>query len=346
MTDQDAILRTPAPSFADEQVKEIVGALFGLSGEFLALDSERDQNIRITTESGEQYAIKIANRAEDRTVLEMQARALQHIASVDASLPVPRVVASRNGLLVEKVYGSHSVQHCVRVLTYLAGKRPWDHPTDWELLRPAGACLARLDLALRGFFHPAAGVALLWDLKHSSELRRYLPYVPDAVHQELARYFLDRFDTRVRPVLPTLRAQVTHNDFVPDNMLVAEEEPTHIVGVIDFGDMTHTPLINNLACTIASMMREHSDLVAPAAEIITGYKERIPLEPGELGLLYDLIGTRLVAMGIIACWRATLHPDNHAYIYGGVERVWATLEAWRGLDPDAVSQGFLRVCGL
>jgi 4-aminobutyrate aminotransferase-like enzyme/Ser/Thr protein kinase RdoA (MazF antagonist) len=343
---QDDVLETQSPSFTFEQVKDIANKLYGLTGELFPLASERDQNFHISTEAGDQFVIKIANSAEDPAIIDLQLKALEHIAQVDPDLPVPEVLLSCNGLAIEQVRAENGADHSVRILTYLSGAPPKDHPTDPALHRPMGACLARLVLALRGFFHPIANYELLWDLKHTSKLRQYLRYIPDANHQELVSYFLDRFDGNVLPLIPKLRAQIVHNDFVPDNILVAENDPGRIVGIMDFGDMTHTLLINDLATTIAPMLLEHADPIGVAAEILTAYHELIPVEEMELRILYDLIAARLIMLNVIASWRVTIHPYNRDYITGGVDETWSMLEVWRAQNPADVTKQFFRACGL
>jgi len=343
---QDALLETQPPGFSVEQVKDIINKLYNLNGKLFPLGSERDQNFRIKTDTGDQFVVKIANSAEDQATIEMQLKALEHIALVDPGLPVPEVIYSRNGLIIEQIQAENGEKHCVRLLTYLPGAHPKDKPTESELLRPMGACLARLTLSLRGFFHPGAQYELLWDLKHTSKLRQYLPHVTDANQRELSRYFLDRFDKNVLPQIPKLRAQIVHNDLTPDNILVSEHDPGKIVGIIDFGDITHTLLIIDLATSIASTLRGHADPVETAAEIIVGFHEIIPLEDAELRILYDLIAARLTMLNIIASWRVTIHPDNKEYIIGGVEQTWITLEKWRAQDPVDVTKKFFRTCGL
>ncbi|MBC8504942.1 MAG: aminotransferase class III-fold pyridoxal phosphate-dependent enzyme [Anaerolineales bacterium] len=343
---QDDILKTPSPNFTLEQVKDIANVLYGLTGNLFSLDSERDQNFRISTENGDQFVIKIANSAEDPAIIDIQGKALEHIAMVDPELPVPEVLLSRNGLTIEQIQAESGTKHSVRILSYLQGAPPKDDPTEYALLRPMGMCLAKLTLALRGFFHSAANYELLWDLKHTSKLRQYLSHITDPDHHELVSYFLDRFDQNVLPLMPKLRAQIVHNDLTPDNILVAENDPERIVGIIDFGDMVHTLLIIDLATTIASMLRGHTDPVDAATEIVAGYHEIMPLEAEELRILYDLIAARLVMLNVIALWRVTIHPDNQEYITGGVEQTWQTLEAWRALDPAEVTKKFFRACNL
>lgn len=343
---QNDILVAQPPDYTIEQVKKIANKLYGLTGSLTPLDSERDQNFRIKADTGEQFVIKIANSAEDPAIIDMQVKALDHIAAIDPKLPVPEVLLSRKGLAIEQIQAENGTQHSVRTLSYLQGAYPEYNPTDYALHRPMGKCLGRLTLALRGFFHPKANYELLWDLKHTSKLRQYLPYIVDEDHHELASHFLDRFDQNVLPLIPKLRAQILHNDLTTDNILVAENDPGHIVGIIDFGDMTHTLLIIDLATSIAPMLSGHADPVDAATEIIRGYQEIIPLEDAELRVLYDLIAARLVMLNVIASWRVTLHPDNREYITGGVEEIWRTLEAWRALDPEDVTKKFFRVCGL
>jgi 4-aminobutyrate aminotransferase-like enzyme/Ser/Thr protein kinase RdoA (MazF antagonist) len=340
------LLETPSPNFNIEQVRDLIEKLYGVTGKLSPLDSERDQNFHMQTSTGDQLVIKIANSGEDKTIIDMQLKALNHIALVDPKLPVPKVLYSRKGLALEQIQSESGTKHYVRILSYLQGAYPKDGSTDLALHRPIGIYLGRCALALRGFFHPAANYELLWDLKHTAKLRQYLVHIADPSQQELVRYFLDRFDQNVFPMIPKLRAQIVHNDLTPDNILVAEDDPGQIVGIIDFGDMVHTLLVVDLATTIASMLRGKTDLVEAAAEVIAGYHEIIPLEDGELRILYDLIAARLTMYNVIALWRVTIHPDNREYITGGVDETWQTLAAWRALDPEEVTRRFFRVCNL
>jgi 4-aminobutyrate aminotransferase-like enzyme/Ser/Thr protein kinase RdoA (MazF antagonist) len=343
---KDDILETQAPGFTRERVKEIATKLFGLTGDLSSLSSERDQNFHIKTAQGNPFVIKIANSAEDPAVIDLQMKALQYIAAVDPELAVPRVLLSRDGHTIEQIQAPDGRVHFMRVLTYLQGCHPQVNPTDHALLRPIGAAVARIELALRGFFHPAADHELLWDLKHTARLKAYLSYIHNAKQHALASHFLDRFDRHVLPIIPKLRAQIVHNDLVPDNILVADDDPGRIVGIIDFWDMAHTPLVNDLATTIAPTICRHPDPVGAAAEIIAAYHQTIPLEPLELQLLYDLVAARLTMLVVIASWRVAIHPENSDYITGNLQNEWDALQAWRAQDPADVTKRFSRVCGL
>ena len=343
---QDKLLKTPSPSFSVDEVNEIANELYGISGTLSQLGSERDQNFHLVTATGDQFVIKIANSSEDPAIIDMQLKAMEYISKVDPDLPVPKVLLSKSGSAIEEVEAEDGRKHAVRVLSYLPGVSPRNDYVSNLLFRQMGLILARMTRALSGFFHPIANYELMWDLKHTAKLRDYLAFITNAEHQELVSYFLDRFDRNVFPEIPKLRAQIVHNDLVPDNILVAKDDPNQIIGIIDFGDLTHTLLVIDLATTIAATLNETTDPVAVAAQIVAGYNELIPLEEAELRLLYDLVGARLTMLNVIASWRVTIHPENQDYITGGVDQTWRILEMWRDQDPGEVTKFFFRACGL
>ena len=104
---------------------------------------------------------------------------------------------------LEQIQDDDGLYHYVHVLTYMPGRYPKDGPIQRALFHPLGACLARIALALRGFFHPAADYELLWDLKQAAKLKGYLQFVNDPEHRLLAGYFLDRFEQNALPGFTT-----------------------------------------------------------------------------------------------------------------------------------------------
>ena len=97
------------------------------------------------------------------------------------AIVVPRVVPTAAGAPSQVVAAPDGRRHVVRLLTYLPGTILEDVAHPPQLLRNLGATLARLGRALRGFFHPAAGHELLWDLKLAARLREAGYRVPGTV---------------------------------------------------------------------------------------------------------------------------------------------------------------------
>ena len=96
---------------------------------------------------------------------------------------------------------------------------------------------------------------------------------------------LDEFERRVTPVWPRLRAQVCHTDLTVDNTLT--DESGLITGIIDFGDMSHTALITDVASVLDSVCggRDGDELFRAARLVVDGYQRRVVLEDIELDVL-------------------------------------------------------------
>ena len=68
------------PAFTDRQASKIARDKYGLTGTAEPLPGERDQNFLLTTENNEKFVLKIANAAEQRSLLEAQNDAMTHLA--------------------------------------------------------------------------------------------------------------------------------------------------------------------------------------------------------------------------------------------------------------------------
>ena len=65
-----SVLTSPPPALAPDHVARVIEQLYGLSGKLSTLDSERDQNFRLTEAAGGSWVVKIANAVEDRQALD------------------------------------------------------------------------------------------------------------------------------------------------------------------------------------------------------------------------------------------------------------------------------------
>src|SRR5919201_6856070 len=90
------VLEAPPPRFSPDEVAGIAAELYGLDGTAVDLGSERDQTFLID-DGGDGGILKISNTGEDPAVLDLEARAILHVAHVDPELPVarPRPVPER-----------------------------------------------------------------------------------------------------------------------------------------------------------------------------------------------------------------------------------------------------------
>ncbi len=191
---------------------------------------------------------------------------------------------------------------------------------------------------MRGFFDPAAGRNLLWDTKHASDLRGLVDSIPEPARQAQINRILDRFDERVRPRYPQLRAQVVHGDLALDNVLL--DDAGLVTGIVDFGDIVHTSLVSDLVAALASVLRGRpaGDVFRSARLMLDGYQSVTPLEPLELELVGDIFLARLATIVTISAWRVLRYPENAEYIQNWDADTWEMIAQCDELGPDAVGQ--------
>lgn len=337
------MLTTTAPAFSGEQAAAVALRYFGIRASTRPLVSERDQNFRLETDDGCYYTLKVSNHAEQLQVVDFQNQALCHIAKTDPTLPVPRVIPGLDGHLHSRVEhaGNH---HLVRVLSWVEGRVLNSTETNHELVNRLGRLLARLGLALKGFDHPGSNPPSLWDMKRAGGLRALLDSIESPEIRSLVTQVLDSFDTRVSPVLNSLRTQVIYSDMNLDNVLIDETHPGRISGLIDFGDMVKSPLIMDLAIASAYQLSDSGDPLNGALPMIAGYHAVNPLQRLEQRLLPDLIKTRLVTSLLIGSYRATLFPHNREYLLTSFSAARKALIRLSRASQDEIVQRVIDTC--
>src|SRR5215471_13421511 len=338
----DPLESTP-PAFDGEAARRILQDGFGVESPSLTLlDGERDQNFRVDTPDGQRFLFKISNPADGLAVVELQTAALRHIEQVDPGLPVMRALPTATGVPWVEVPGPDGRTYPVRLFSFLPGRVTANTALTTQAIWSFGQTTARLGRALRGFFHPADDYEILWDISRVLGLRPLLNHVPDAARRAQVERVLGRFETRVAPMLPGLRAQVIHGDMSLDNVLLGDD--LLVSGIVDFGDMTHAPLVCDLAVSVADVLHGRDDAIDAAEVLIGGYVSVTPLEDEEAALLADLVTARLATEVTVAAWHVGLYPDNAAYITSSEPGARAFLDAIEAMGFDAVTRRFRDAC--
>ncbi len=329
-TEPGDVLAVDPPDLSTDEAAEVARTRFGIHGSARSLVSERDQNFSIAAEDGSRWVLKVSNAAEDRRVVEMEVAAIARIAAVDPQLPVPVARPALDGEAITAV-DLRGANHLVRLIPLLPGRNAQPEQLDEGVVRAIGVVVARVARALRGFFHPAAGRVIGWDQQHLPALFPHAALVSDPSRRDLLSRVMERFEERVVPALPTLRAQVIHNDLTLDNLLL--DGDGQVTGIIDFGDMAHTALVLDVPATLQSLFRERVDILEVAASFLDGYTSVMPLEPAEADLLGDLLAGRMAQTILISAQRTRQYPRN-AYIQGWSEPAWALLRQLEAIGFD------------
>ncbi len=346
-------LRRPAVTL--EQARELLASRYGLNASRLkALDSFRDQNFRVDVVDGSAYVLKIANSMEPVASLELENGALTRLARLAPELPVPRLIAARDGSELVRVQGDGE-SHWARVLTFAPGRiladRPLYSPPLIESFARSAATLVR---GLAGYEHPAADRRLQWDLRVAAEVvAAFVEHVKDPERRALVDEMVARYERDALPLLSRLRLGIIHGDLVGWNVIVAaspkagpsatgaqltvtggavEHDPDQIVGLIDFGDTALSYVVGELAVVLADIAM-HTDRPLPAlGQAVRAFHGVYALEEAEVDALFALVGMRVCVTAVSAAQQAALDPDN-PYVSELNDVDWPTLRKLAAIDP-------------
>jgi hydroxylysine kinase len=340
-----AVLTAPPAPVAIDWAADLLRRVYGLAGTLKPLSGERDANFLLEcAPGGARCMLKLSHPDEDPLVADFQTQALLHVAAADPGLPVQRLWRDRQGAASVQVEDAEGRTRVVRVFSYLEGV-----PMPQAPRSPAQRCnvarmLARLDLALAGLSHPAALRELPWDIQRAERVRPLLAHVADPARRALAEAALDGFEQRTRPLLAALRRQPIHNDFNLYNLLVDAADPARVSGILDFGDMVHAPLVDDLAVAASYHIDERGDALGTIARFAADYQAVSPLTEGETFVLLDLVRARLAMVVAISGWRAARQPENAAYLLRNNAVSWARLAACADLEPGQVQAAIAAAC--
>jgi len=336
-----------SPDLNLQQACGIARDTYGLDVTAALLPGERDQNFRLCAEDGRSFVLKIANAGEDRSFLEAQNQVLIRLAERDV-IYCPTLVRTRSGHeFFETTFKGPTFTG--RLFTWQSGEVlancRWQGP---ELLSHLGACVARVDDALKTFDHPALHRGdFPWDLRNALNV---IDGHADQIEDCEVRRHVDRvrelFSAYVLPHLPRLSQTVIHNDANDHNVIVRGTiGAQQVSGLIDFGDMVHSYTVAGLAIAVAYVMLDAPDPLEAATSVIKGYHEVAPLSDEELAVIFPMACGRLA---VSACMAASQQRQRPGDPYLGISQqpINRTLHRLLEVHPRFAEAAFRHACGL
>src|SRR5580704_6791689 len=322
--------------------------MFSLEAAAKPLPGEYDDNFHLSSAQGREFVLKVMHPAREPSLVEMQCRALEHLAERVPHLSLPRVCPSPNGDAHALWTLPDGTKRVLWLLTYVPGTvLAKVNPHTPELLGSLGQFLGSMDAALADFSHPAAHRELKWDLVRSAWIRDYLRYIGDSSRRALVERFLGLYESDLLPALPSLRRSVIYGDANDYNVLVSSPwpQPRKVVSVIDFGDMHHGLTVSEVAIAAAYAILGERDPLCAASAVVGGYHNVFPLEEADICFLYTLIGMRLAVSVTNSAHRKSLVPAD-PYVTISEAPAWDALEKLAKIHPRFAHYTFRAACGL
>jgi 4-aminobutyrate aminotransferase-like enzyme/Ser/Thr protein kinase RdoA (MazF antagonist) len=327
--------------FSETDIQQLAIEHYGLSATVKALDGYDELNFILTDEKNQKYILKLSDENQSYPFLDAQVKIIQHLSKSPLAESFQQFSINKNGEALTQIIRDNKTYY-IRILSFLEGTFWYEQPNKSNTsLYNLGAFMGNMDKALQDFSHPAMHRHYTWDISKASDANEKLKYITNHERRRIAGYFLLQFDTEVLPQIYQLRHAYIHNDANDCNVMAQGEKTT---GLIDFGDMVYSALINNLAIACTYAILESNDPLTDASLVVKGYHETYTLTTQELDLLYYLIAGRLCISVTQSAYNASLNSDN-AHHFITEKPAWELLYKLIKINPIKAQDTFRKVCG-
>lgn len=336
----ERLLLEPRPLASAEDIDAVLQRGWGVQGTKTLLSGERDHNTLVTDARGARYVLKIYNTRETPEV-----RAFQHdlFARAEAvtEVALPRLLLGSEGG-PEMRLDLAGTEHVAILMTHVQGVDPVI-PGGPRFRHALGRATGALGQALAGYDHPAAHREMWWNQMHLGRLKGMVGLVEDPRRRDWLSTHIADFEAEIRPKALQLPSQVIHNDLNPSNIRVDPADPEHVLSLIDFGDATYAPRINELAVACSYFLDDESNIARSLWEMVSGHEVHQRFEDEEIALLPQLICTRLATRLLLTHWRHSRFAHQSDYILRNLANAWRVLDAVTTTDPRSVADELLAI---
>lgn len=323
-------------------MKEILRKYYGIEAiEVKKLVGYENVNYQIKTPE-RKYIFKTYKMDEDLfDLVKAESGLLAHLSDPgNHHFPKPIKTLDGDYVIKTEIDGDDLV---IRLLSFLEGTFFAEADHTSSLFESFGTFLAKMDLQLQQYRNYTIQARQFeWDIQYATLNAPLISDIPEPENRKIIAYFFQQFKELIHPILPKLRKSIIHNDANDWNVLVAGNQ---ISGIIDFGDVVYSPLINELAVAISYAIMEKDDPISWACHIINGYHKILPLETIEVDALYYLIATQLCISVSNSAHNKKKNPDNR-YISINEKPAWRLLHHWISINPIRAKETFRKTVGL
>ncbi len=304
----------PAPQVSEAQAQDVLSTYYGLTARASSLGSQQDKNFTVHDRDGTIVGVlKVANPAFTAVELAAQDAAAELIAAAEPALRVSIPMANSDGEKCTAVTGLVDGTAYVRLLKYLPGGTllQTGYLTP-ESIAGLGDVAGRVSRALKDFSHPGLDRILQWDLRFGMDVVDALSFhVRDPELRGRLETAAREAWSRIALLDEALPRQAAHIDLTDANVVVSREGGApRPDGVIDFGDLSHTWAVSELAITASSVLGHVGAQVTSVLPAVRAFHTVRPLSAAEADALWPLLVLRTAVLIVSGAQQAVLDPDN------------------------------------
>ncbi|MFJ8851891.1 aminotransferase [Streptomyces sp. NPDC102437] len=331
----------PAPRVAPADCELIAAEHLGITARAQSLGSQQDANFLLHTDDVTPAAIlKISNPAFGTTEIEAQDAAADLIASAHPELRVATVLRRPDGSPRRTTVDTENGPAVARLLRYLpGGTLSGPRHLSPTTVAAMGTIVGKASTTLRDFRHPGLERVLQWDLRHADRVvARLAAHIEEPDRRNAVEAATVEAWARVQELAAALPLQAVHLDLTDDNLIrCPDTRPPMPDGVIDFGDVTMSWAVGELAVSLSSML--HHDGIEPhhLLPAVRAFHAVRPLSPEETEALWPLVILRAAVLVASGRQQAAVDEDN-AYARAALDREWRIFEQATRLPMPVMSR--------
>ena len=319
----------PAPNLPADEVAAIMRERWGLDAELSPLGSQQDQNFLARVEDDTVGVVKIMNPAFTATELAAQEAAADRISAAAPGVRIATTTTDAAGAPRSAVADTSEGPRSIRLIEYLpGGTLTGDAYLSPRVIARMGELAAETSLALADFEHPGLGRVLQWDPRHADRVVELLAaHHPDPARRAQVTDAAAAAWAGLAAVAADLPQQAVHLDLTDDNLVCTSERGIRMPdGIIDFGDVTRSWAVAELAITISSVLHHAGAEPASVLPAVRAFHARRPLSAAEVAAIWPLVVLRSAVLVVSGEHQVQLDGDANAYAASGLEREWRIFE--------------------
>ncbi|MEU9064432.1 aminotransferase [Streptomyces sp. NPDC048430] len=331
----------PAPRTTSAEAELMAAEVFDIDAHAEPLGSQQDANFLLRDGNGAVAAVlKIANPAFGLVEIEAQDTAADLIAAAYPDLRVATVLRHPDGRPRRTTVDTDSGPAVARLLRHLpGGALSGPRHLSPGTVAAMGTIAAEVSTALREFRHPGLDRVLQWDLRHADRVVTALAgHIDEPERRAAVQVATAEAWGRIQDVADVLPQQAVHLDLTDDNLIRRTGSRLPIPdGIIDFGDLTKSWAIGELAVSLSSML--HHDGVEPhhVLPAARAFHALRPLSAAEAEALWPLVVLRAAGLVVSGRQQAAVDADN-TYATAALDREWRIFEQAVSLPQQVMTQ--------
>lgn len=319
----------PAPRTTAAEAELIAAEHLGLTAHAQPLGSQQDANFLLHAADGTPAAIlKIANPAFGTVEIEAADAAADLIARACPDLRIATVLRAPDGSPRRTTVDTDSGPAVARLLRHLPGGTL----SGPRYLSPGtvagmGTIAGKVSLALRDFRHPGLDRVLQWDPRHADRVvARLAEHIAEPEQRTAVRTATAEAWAHVQRLAAALPSQAVHLDLTDDNLVRRpDSRPPLPDGIIDFGDVTTSWAVGELAVSVSSILHHAGAEPHHVLPAVRAFHAVRPLSAEEAEAVWPIVVLRAAVLVTSGRHQAAVDEDN-AYATSALDHEWRIFE--------------------